>query len=117
MTLASSNLPRSDARRPSPTFLGPAATFAAAILLALSAATLPAMVPPTAVLPVIATLLFLTACVAALFGWLGGQGAGASGLTYWDVAGALTFIGICVASTIDPNQLVELAEPATRRGH
>jgi hypothetical protein len=116
MTLASSNMARSGAGRPGLTFLGPGAKFAAAILLALGAATMPAMVPPTAVLPVIATLLFLTACVAALFGWLGGQGARAGGLTYWDVAGALTFIGICVAATIDPNQLVELAEPA-RRGN
>jgi len=27
----------------------------------------------------------------------------------WDVAGALTFIGICTASMIDPDQMVRVA--------
>jgi hypothetical protein len=39
----------------------------------------------------------------------------ARGPSYWDVAGALTFIGICVAQTIEPAELVTLIEGADRR--
>jgi hypothetical protein len=28
--------------------------------------------------------------------------------SYWDVAGALTFIGICMGATVEPGQMVEL---------
>ena len=35
-------------------------------------------------------------------------------ITYWDVAGALTLFGICVASQIDPDQMVRLVEGARR---
>jgi hypothetical protein len=35
-------------------------------------------------------------------------------MTYWDVAGALTLFGICVASQVDAEQMVRLVEGAHR---
>ena len=35
-------------------------------------------------------------------------------LTYWDVAGALTLIGICVAAAIEPEQMVRLVAGTDR---
>ena len=35
-------------------------------------------------------------------------------LTYWDVAGALTLFGICVASQVEPDQMVRLIEGTHR---
>jgi hypothetical protein len=62
----------------------------------------------TLVLPVASTLLFVMAAAAALVGWLRDGGAETDRLTYWDVAGALTFVGIGAAALIDSEQLARI---------
>jgi len=59
-----------------------------------------------AIMPIVATLLFLLAAATAIV-WR--REAGASDrVTYWDVAGALTFIGIGAATLIEPEQMLRL---------
>jgi hypothetical protein len=96
--------------------LGPPIALAAGVLATFSiVALLPTTPPGGGSAVAIATLLFLMASAAALVGWVNGRSPRGSGLTYWDVAGALTFIGICVASTVEPNEMVALIEAADRR--
>jgi hypothetical protein len=59
--------------------------------------------------PLAATLLFMLAGAIALLAWRRREGS-AQHVNCWDVAGALTLIGICAAATIDPEQLVQLVE-------
>jgi len=97
--------------------IGPPALLAAAVLAAFgTVAMAPATLSNSSVGAAIAILLFLTASAAALVAWwLGGRSPRGRGLTYWDVAGALTFIGICVAATVEPNEMVALIEAADRK--
>ena len=99
---------QSDVRLRQPTF-GPQVTFAAS-MLALFAALIVAtqMLARDLVFSLVATALFLLACAISLIAWRLRTRTDHDGLTYWDVAGALTFIGICVAALIDPEQLVRL---------
>jgi hypothetical protein len=62
----------------------------------------------TLVAPVASTLLLVMAAAAALVGWLRDGRAEADRLTYWDVAGALTFVGIGAAALIDSEQLARI---------
>lgn len=90
------------------TGIGPQLGFAAAILLsfiALSAARV--TLPPDAVMPAISTLVLVLAGGFALIAW-GRRGMDPNNVTYVDVAGALTLIGLCAAATIDPDQMVRL---------
>ena len=97
--------------------LGPQVAFAAALMIAF---VLPAAyaLPRDHVVPAISVLLFIAAGLVALLassdGRLFEQGRATSRLTYWDVAGALTFIGICAAATVDPDQMVRLVEDVHR---
>ncbi len=59
-----------------------------------------------------ATLLFGLAALAALVAWSRGA-TGRHRLTYWDTAGALTFIGIGAAALIDPEQMLRLIETSS----
>jgi Na+-driven multidrug efflux pump len=92
--------------------VGPPAIFAAAVVtafatLALAAATLPREL----VLPLTSVLLFVLAGAVALVAWRRGRPSPqAAHVTYWDVAGALTFIGICAGALVDPDQMVRLLE-------
>jgi hypothetical protein len=94
-----------------PTTSGPPLVFVAALATAVAAAAVldqskEQMVPATS------ALLFLLAAVVALIAWL--RSVPSRHLTYWDVAGGLTFIGICLAATVEPEQMVRLvagAEP------
>jgi hypothetical protein len=97
---------------------GPEITFAATALTGFAA-----MAPGTAllasdlVLPVTSTLFFALALLAVLIALVASRGEGArqgDQLSYWDVAGALTLFGICVASQIDPDQMVRLVESGHR---
>jgi hypothetical protein len=58
------------------------------------------------VLPGVSTLLFALAAAVALIAWR--RPTRGPRLCYWDVAGVLTFIGICVAAAIEPDQMVRL---------
>lgn len=111
------------ARRSDPWTLGPQVAFAVAVLiaftvLAISATTLPS----DFVFPLTSTLLFVLAGLVALVAWSRGRPSeqaqandqAAPHVTYWDVAGALTFIGICAASLIDSDQVVRLMEGTHR---
>jgi hypothetical protein len=55
------------------------------------------MLPSDLVLPVVSTIFFVLACLVALVASLRDHTCEQSRMTYWDVAGALTLFGICVA--------------------
>jgi hypothetical protein len=94
---------------------GPEVTFAAAVLIVFAAlAACWRTLPSDLVLPAISTLLFVLASLVALVASRWERASQQSETTYWDVAGALTFIGVCVASQIDPDQMVRLVEGAPR---
>ena len=114
--LATSHPARSPTSRPDPSRLGPPVALAAAVLATVGiVATAPTALPGAGSAVAIATLLFLMASAATLVAWVSGRSPRGSGLTYWDVAGALTFIGICVAATVEPNEMVALIEAGGRR--
>jgi hypothetical protein len=101
--------------RTGPWTRGPEVTFAAAVLTVFAAlAVCTTTLPSDLVLPVISTLFFVLACLVALVATRWELASEQGKLTYWDVAGALTFIGICVASQVDPDQMVRLVEGAHR---
>jgi hypothetical protein len=56
-----------------------------------------------------ATLLVIAASVA-LLDLSRGRSRRGSEVTYWDVAGALTLLGLCAAALVDPEQMVRLVE-------
>ena len=82
-----------------------ACTFAAAAGLTVSTWTLPAPL----ILPVLSVFLILAACGMGLVAWLCASGD-ERGLTYWDVSGALTFVGICLALASEPEQVLPLLQ-------
>ena len=82
---------------------GPEATFAATVLTAFAASA--------ACMTMLQTDLVL---LVALVAWRWEHAGAQSHVTYWDVAGALTLFGICVASQVDPDQMVRLVEGARR---
>jgi Na+/H+ antiporter NhaA len=93
---------------------GPEIMFAAAALAGLATlATSSAALSSDLVLPATSTLFFALALLATLAALVAARRQGARApdrITYWDVAGALTLCGICVASQIDPEQMVRLVE-------
>jgi hypothetical protein len=74
--------------------------------LALALATL----PQPLVLPALSLLLIMVACAVALIAWLSAARSHQSGVTYWDIAGFLTFAGICAALLSEPGQVLPLLE-------
>jgi drug/metabolite transporter (DMT)-like permease len=88
--------------------LGPQIMFAAGLLLAAAAWIVAAWsFSSDLTLPLVATLLFLLAGMA----W-SRETAARPRLSYWDVAGALTFIGIGATALIDPEQMLRLVGSA-----
>src|SRR5688572_4100750 len=68
------------------------------------------ILPAPLVLPAFSVLAIVLAGAAALMA-LAAQGRPAlTRVTYWDIAGALTFIGICAALLSDPEQAIPLLE-------
>jgi hypothetical protein len=65
--------------------------------------------PPPLVLPAISTLLLAAAGGIALIAWRGPK-PHQSMLSYWDIAGAVTFIGIAAALMSEPDQALPLFE-------
>jgi hypothetical protein len=108
---------RDAARRAGALAIGPQAFLAGAGFMALGVLTFsPAMLSDDALIPTVVILLFVAACIAAL-----AAGRGASDarddrrpLTYWDVAGVLTLIGIGISAAVEPEQMVRLVESAHR---
>ena len=70
------------------------------------AAVLQPTIAREALVPTAVCLLFLFAAAAAMIAWL--RPMSRRQFTYWDTAGALTFIGICVTATVEPEQMVQL---------
>ena len=68
-----------------------------------------AMLPPDAAMPVVSTLLLVLAGATAAVAWRHGP-MDPDNVTYRDVAGALTLIGLCAAATIDSDQMMRLAQ-------
>ena len=90
---------------------GPQALFFTALLIALGAWIFAERTfSQDAIMPIVATLLFLLAAGTAIV-WRRETGA-SDRVTYWDVAGALTFIGIGAAALIDPEQMLRLIASA-----
>lgn len=98
------------AQRGSAGAFGPAAAFAATVVLAFAAWMLAALILQKDIaLAAISSVLFAFAAFVALIAWRSGR-AETTALSYWDVAGALTLFGICAATLMDSDQLVRLIE-------
>lgn len=65
--------------------------------------------PPPLILPAISTLLLIAAGGIALIAWRR-PSPHQSVLSYWDLAGAVTFIGIAAALMSEPDQALPLLE-------
>lgn len=92
---------------------GPAVAFTVSILLIFaSLATAVRALPQEPLVPAVVTLSFALAGLAALIGWCTRQNSKAEHLTYWDVAGALAFIGIGLSVLVEPEQIVRLVNGA-----
>jgi hypothetical protein len=92
---------------------GPEIAFAASMLVALTAlGASTIMLPRDLVFPILSTVFFILAGSVALAATIRGRAPERSSPTYWDIAGALTFIGICVAALIDPDQMVRIVQGA-----
>ena len=93
---------------------GPELAFGAAVFASFAAwAASTVTLPPDLIMPVVATLFLAFAGVLALFGRRD-RDLDRGQVTYADVAGALTLIGLCAAATIDPDQMVRLVESGPR---
>jgi len=62
---------------------------------------------PDLVMPAITTLILVFAACSAVLAWRN-RNENPTRVTYADVAGALTLIGLFAAATIDPDQLVRV---------
>ena len=88
--------------------VGPPLGFAAAVFAGFIAWTgLAASGATDLIMPVIATMLLLCAAGFALIAWRN-HDEDSERVTYADVAGALTLIGLFAAATIDPDQLLRI---------
>jgi hypothetical protein len=74
------------------------------------AAMLQPSVAREALVPLAASVIFLFAAAVALIAWL--RPMSRRQFTYWDAAGVLTFIGICVSASVEPEQMVQLVAGA-----
>jgi hypothetical protein len=79
----------------------------AGVLLGALIATLATsdILPPDALAPAIATLLFVLSAATAGLALLSGRNRASM---WFDIAGVLTFVGIAVSILIEPDQLVRL---------
>ena len=88
---------------------GPELAFAGATLAGFAAwAASSVTLPPGLIMPAVATVFLAFAAALAMVAWR--REVDPDQVTYTDVAGALTLIGVCAAATIDPDQLVRLVE-------
>ena len=87
---------------------GPQLGFAAATFAGLAVGTgVIVTLPAHLTMPVVATLLLALAACFAVVAWRL-RDEDPTRVTYADVAGALTLIGLCAAATIDPEQLTRI---------
>ena len=94
--------------------LGPELAFGGVVFASFAAWGASSMtLPPDLIMPVVATLFLAFAAVLAMFARRD-LNLDSGQVTYADVAGALTLIGLCAAATIDPDQMVRLVESGHR---
>jgi uncharacterized membrane protein (DUF4010 family) len=70
--------------------------------------------PPALVLPAFSLIALGIACAMALLAWRQPGAANGRRVSYWDLAGALTFLGLCAAILSEPEQVLPLLEEAKR---
>jgi hypothetical protein len=70
-----------------------------------------ATLPSEFAIPLFSTLFLLLAGVSATIAWHHRE-RDLGDVTYADVAGALTLIGLCITATIDPDQMLQLVQNA-----
>ena len=88
----------------------PRLLFGAALTLTLVSCAIAArLLPPGWAIPLGVTVIFALAGGMALLAWRR-RDNDRDQINCWDVAGALTLIGVCAAATIDPEQIVHLVE-------
>jgi uncharacterized membrane protein YgdD (TMEM256/DUF423 family) len=89
---------------------GPVIALTGALAATLAAvAVMQSSIAREALEPMAASLIFLFAAAVALIAWFRPM---SRQFTYWDAAGALTFIGICVTASVEPEQMVQLVAGA-----
>ena len=95
-------------QRSDPLGIGPQVGFAAATFAGFAAwSGLIVSVPVGWIMPVLATMFLTFAAGFAVIAWRYRR-EDPTRVTYADVAGALTLIGLFAASTVDPEQLVRI---------
>lgn len=88
--------------------VGPRAVFAGAVAVGFGAwGFFQATLSPDLVMPLVATVFFLLAAVLGPLAWLR-RGMNPLNVTYTDVVGALTLIGVAAAAAIEPEQMMRL---------
>jgi hypothetical protein len=104
-------IPVSTPSRPSQRWDGPQV---AVVVLSLAGAIAAALclwtLPLPLILPALSVLIVFAAAGLALVAWMRPHRPASVRVTYWDIVGALTFIGICAALLSDPEQVVPLLE-------
>jgi len=107
-TIRRLNVRRSDA-------VGPkwVAGFAGVVLLVAFAAAAGSL-PRPLVMPTLCFAALAIAAAVALIAWRRPMRRDAQHVTYWDIAGALAFLGMCAATLSEPDQLVSFWDGATR---
>jgi hypothetical protein len=68
------------------------------------------LLPPPQVLPASVAGLMLAAATTALIAWAAPPEAGRARIMFWDIAGALTAIGVCAALFGETGEAVALLE-------
>jgi hypothetical protein len=92
--------------------VGPRTTFLVA-MAAIGFIAAAGIIPASLLMPTISLLLFVLAAVFALVAWVRCS-TDEYDVSYWDVAGAVAFIGICTAALVEPDQLVRIVAGSHR---
>jgi MYXO-CTERM domain-containing protein len=93
--------------------LGPAIVFSIVLLAAPLLLASGHVLGEEATLPALSGSFFALAAVVALLAWR--RPRNPRHFTYWDVAGALTFIGIAISTAVEPEQMVRLVAGVDRQ--
>lgn len=82
----------------------------AGILLLAAVGTAAGSLPRPLIMPAFSFAAFGIAAAVAFIAWRRPMPHDAEYVTYWDVAGALAFLGMCAATLSESDQLVPLLE-------
>ena len=94
---------------------GPHFAFIGAVILAFGALAVSLRtLPQDFVTPAVVVLLFGLAAIVTVIARTSRRRVAATHLSYWDVAGALILIGICLSALVEPEQMLRLVEADNR---